>query len=354
MLEAERKKLKKVQIVTVYNSLNPGSFLQAIALYRYLEKNKYEVSFLDTGARSIFKQTTLSVIYTIKRKRYSQIKNKISLGFRFEKQLSSYHIQNMDQKSNALYIIGSDEIWNVSRVDMRKYPIFWGNGLPLNKCISYAPSLNNATAEQLRKYAYVSEALTKMYAISVRDNYSCNELKKINNRSITVVCDPTVLLSRNEYEQMEAVCIEEAYVLSYIYNKTISQNDIDEIKRFAQRRSLKIVSFNQDNDWCDKVVYGTAADFLAYIHHAEYICTSTFHGTMFSAIYGKNFAVFGHKNRKVRELLEILNLDCLVSEKSLEEILENGNDNEQLLDRLNILRKVGEDYLLNNLGSIEL
>lgn len=46
----------KICIVTIYNSMNYGAFLQAYVLYNVLKKLGHEVVFLDTGARKPFKK----------------------------------------------------------------------------------------------------------------------------------------------------------------------------------------------------------------------------------------------------------------------------------------------------------
>lgn len=344
--------MKKIQIVTVYNSLNPGSFLQATALYRFFEKNGYEVSFMNTGARNLFTQVALSIVYAAKKKNITQIPSKIKLGFQYKKQLDGYRVENPHDTKNTMFVLGSDEIWNVARKDMARYPIFWGDGLPLSQCISYAPSLNNATEKDLMNYSFVQAAINGLYAVSVRDKYSQKILEKYTGREIAVVCDPTVLLQKSDYEKIESRCDEKNYLLTYIYNRTISEGEIVAIRKFAKEKGLKILTFNQDHPWCDKIVHGTAIDFLTYISHADYVCTSTFHGTMLSAIYGKKFAVMGKKNRKVSELLATLEIDCQADENSLPNILENGYDAEKLKQRLTELRATGVTYLQRNMEAI--
>ena len=50
--------MKKVYVVTVFNSLNSGSFLQATSLYKAISGMGYDVSFLDTGARNLWKRAS--------------------------------------------------------------------------------------------------------------------------------------------------------------------------------------------------------------------------------------------------------------------------------------------------------
>lgn len=56
-----------------------------------------------------------------------------------------------------------------------------------------------------------------------------------------------------------------------------------------------------------------ATEFVGLIKNAEYICTNSFHGTAFSVIYKKNFAVelqhIGGRNIRAEELLNNLGIN---------------------------------------------
>lgn len=344
---------KKVYVVTVYNSLNPGSFLQATALYRVLNNAGYEVSFLKTGARSLFKQAIIESIYMIKKMQITSVISKFISAHKFAKRLSSYKVRKTFDRDKDIFVLGSDEIWNVSRKNMAQHPIFWGEGLPIERCVSYAPSINNATEIDLNKYSFVKQCLDKMHAISVRDSYSKTMLNKFTNKNIVQVCDPTVLLPREEYLNFENECPYSNYILVYIYNKAVSKQDIDAIVEFAKKKNKKLISFGANYKWCDINVKGEPYDFISYIHHADYVCTSTFHGTMLSIIYQKQFAVLGKKNRKVLELLETVKLSTRQADAfTLNEILELDYNHKECEARLDELRRESIEFLMTSIETI--
>ncbi|MGN0181269.1 MAG: polysaccharide pyruvyl transferase family protein [Candidatus Ornithomonoglobus sp.] len=343
---------KNIYIVTVYNSMNPGSFLQATAIYRAVEKLGYNSVFLETGARNIKTESYIKAFHKAKKLRFSEAKERIELGARFEDALKDYRTGKCADPSDSVFILGSDEIWNAARPSMARYPIFWGKGLPLERCMSYAPSINYAQHKDIAKHKYAVEALNKLQALSVRDLYSKQILSEFTDRDIKILCDPTVLLTVDDYIEMEAECEYSGYILAYIYSNKVAREDIRALRKFADKKKKKLISFGEENSWCDKCVKGNAFDFLTYISHADYVCTSTFHGTMLSVIYNKQFASFSTENLKVSELLGSLNLPRLAAASNLEEIIETKYDYDAVNKQLMEMRTTSIEYLENGIKEI--
>lgn len=342
----------KVHIVTVYNSLNPGSFLQAASLYKAVEALGYDVAFYKTGARSLYKSALIESIYMLKKGDIKSMLSKFKMAKLFIKELKNYKISKNFDENNDLFVLGSDEIWNVARKNMADYPIFWGEGLPQERCISYAPSLNNATEEELKQYSYISKAMEKLSAISVRDSYSKETLSKITDREIVEVCDPTLLLTKNEHENALNPVKHKDYIFVYVYAKAVSDEDIKAIRAFAKEKGKKLIAFGSAHKWCDENVFGTAYDFMSYIKNADYVCTSTFHGTIFSIIFQKQFAVLGNKNRKVAELLNTIGIDRHAKSDTLRIVLDTEYNKADVFEKQEALKNASFDYLKKALNSI--
>ena len=89
---------------------------------------------------------------------------------------------------------------------------------------------------------------------------------------------------------------------------------------------------------------------IFYFKNASYILTDTFHGTAFSLIYEKKFAVFEEGKNKVKELLITYNMnDHLFNNyNNLSEILYKPNNvvKEGIYD---IIRDKSETLLLTTL-----
>lgn len=292
------------KIVTVYKSLNPGSFLQAVCLYEVVSEKYKNVCFFDSKARKPFLSSIKLAMKLLFKGKISYSLKQLKMASEYNNLLKKYHTDSR-KKTGDVYILGSDEIWNVSRKSMTKFPVFWGVGL--NKCISYGPSINNATIEDFNKCSYAIEALNNIQFLSVRDYYTKNILSKFTDKDIKLVCDPVMLLPVDEYRK-KYIKRERKYKFIFIYGPEsyFKKNEIEEIVQYAKENNLKLISYYYYHNWVDNVVFGDPYSFLELIDSSEAVFTSTFHGTTFSILYNKKFIVFG-ENRKVQETLNTFN-----------------------------------------------
>lgn len=348
--------MKKIYVITVFNSLNSGSFLQATSLYKAIERMGYDVAFLDAGARNLSKQARLEALFMLKKLDFKSAKGKFKMAKVLKKELEEFKIEKLSNDiindKDAVFVLGSDEIWNVARKNMASFPIFWGEGLDLKHALSYAPSLNNATEEELKRYPFVKEAIDNLAFVSARDKYSVDTLEKAFGRKIVQVCDPTLLMQGDYYKSKLKEVKERNYILVYAYSKAISDKDIAGMKAFARKKGKKLIAFSSNFVWADENVSGSPWDFLSYIHNADYVFTSTFHGTLFSSLFAKNYVVLGNKNKKVGELLDTFGLDRKASSEEFEEAFDKGYDKALLAEKIEEISTFGYKYLSESINSI--
>ena len=339
----------KIGIVTVYNSLNCGSFLQSYALQTILNRMGYDAYFVDAKTRKPLKITVAKVMNALK-------KFDISLCIYFLKEYISYYkahkLLNIgmgpSDHGETYYILGSDEIWNVKRTQMKMFPIFWGEGLPLDKCISYAPSINNSKAEDFYNIPSFLNNIGKLHAVSVRDNISHREMKKVfPGVQISVCCDPTVLLEREDYDMLDTIAAENEYVFVYDYDRK-REKENKAIIEFAKARGLKLIVMGEQS-WGDVRVPRDPYSFISFIRNAKYVITGTFHGTMFSILNGKQFASIARANNKIYEILGEYSLSDRIydqdGEKTLAEILDTPYDLAKVNELLETKRQQGKAFL---------
>ena len=349
----------RIVIVTVYNSMNSGSYLQAYSLYQSLV-NIYgnKVYFLKAGTRNPRKDTMdyctkklLKLDFkaaAVRKKMYDDLSKYVN-------QLPEISFEEVDYQKDV-FILGSDEIWNIKRSCMSDYPIFWGKGLPYERTFSYAPSVNTSKKSDIEKHDYALEALEKLRFLSVRDTASKEELSKITSRDIELVGDPTNLLEIKQFEERLEKCNDDNYILIYINPLKISEERVKMIQSFAKSRNLKLISFSFQNRWCDKIVNGSPYLFLSYIYHAKYVFTATFHGTTFSILFNKQFVSFDESNRKVYELLSTYGLTERLMKDSdnegLDAIADATYDKELLNSRIANVRSNSLKYLSDSIKTI--
>lgn len=299
-----------IHIVTVYDSLNYGSFFQAYALQK--ELSKYEsTDYLDIHHQSIRKETLNYAIKKIIKLKFKDANLAVKKYLIFKNEQKRFVTTNINDIKNDnldLFVFGSDEIWNISRDKIKKSKEFFGAGIKSKRKFSYAPSINTTTLEQIQKNEYIKDELNEFIEISVRDTYSKNIISKFLNRDIKVVCDPTLLLQKEDFKNIQVNMKKNNYILLYTYGKMLNNDVIRKIKMFARENGLKIISIGKYFSFCDECIAASPKEFLGYIDNAKYVFTDTFHGTIFSIIYEKNFLVFPCGNIKVEEILKQFDL----------------------------------------------
>lgn len=296
----------KVCIVTLFKSLNFGAFLQAYALQQILRERSVCPVFLDLyGVRQSIKRllvlfkpkdiTWSGIVFSYKKWKIFSISEKKYLS-----------VDSSDGRCSA-YIVGSDEVWNISNSSFVPAPEFFGNHLPSDrKCFSYAPSCGNSDVSRLLSDGERLKGVMKFERISVRDENTYNfAVKARPELNIVRVLDPTFLYDFSGDEE-EVVCPDKYCVL---YSYKMSQEKISEILRYAKRNGLVLVSPGFHNSWCDHVIPCSPFQFLTLLKNAHSVITDTYHGTIFSIKYRKNFVSYYEGKEKVRYLLEDLGLE---------------------------------------------
>lgn len=294
--------MKKGYIVTWFNSgRNYGQTLQAYALQKKLRQMNYDATILNYGS-DIYSRSR--ILHYLRRRRAItgerwQIQKKFDSFVKKEmvttKPLCRYQdVQFFLKKEKPDFLVcGSDQIWNPYLVD----PVFflYGLGTPQTKKIAYAASICDKTrADKFDDHSEVSQWLQEFDAIYVRENTGAEILRERFGRESTVVLDPTLLFSGEEWAQMLGLHRRkgEPYILCYAFNLTESQKQFLQMR--AARNNANVVYGNillngkkhtEDTQW-------SPVDFLNAIYNAEEIVTDSFHGMVFSILFHKRFWVF--------------------------------------------------------------
>ncbi len=129
------------------------------------------------------------------------------------------------------------------------------------------------------------------------------------------MCDPVLLNDAKEYDKIKKFrIIEEKYILVYVA-QAINKLELNRIvKEIAEENGLKIVFIGTYRSKCDcdfHIKDMDPGDFLSLIYNAEYVISNSFHATMFSLIYNKQFiAILPKENgNRISEILELTNLE---------------------------------------------
>lgn len=272
----------KIGIATVWNANNNGSFLQAYALQKYIEQLGHEVKMLKLAD------------FAHGGSEYSD-----TFWNNLEKHHSLLNISDDLEEEFDAIIYGSDEIWSMFGELIN--PIFWGYGLKAKRKITYAVSAQNLNLKSVLKHPFTYLGLRKFDKLSVRDKVTKKKLSYLTSKPLTMVLDPTFLIS---YDNCMIENTIGKYLLVYTYG--LSDEDASIIRKFADAKGLKIVCTGSDrpSEWGDINIPAGPFEWIGLIRNAEYVVSSTFHGTVFSIICKKQFFVVGTNSGKVNDLLE--------------------------------------------------
>ena len=308
--------MKKISLVTVYNSANCGSFLQAYALSETLRGMGGEAFFLRTGARKFVLGSAKNWFNWLRKGRFRRVGHDVRKHLRYARCHRLLAVRPMDTAADCA-VFGSDEIWNVARDDFAEHPVFWGEGVRAERKVSYAPSVNTTPADHPRLRAFAEKYLPGFTALSVRDGHSRDALAALcPGRDIAQTLDPTMLLTAAQWaalgEEKARIAKKlqgKAFLAVYTYERFTTPELAAFIRGLADALGLMTVAACTYLPWCDVCEPGSPFDFLWYYHHAACVVASTFHGTAFSVTMDKPFIALGGENTKVLELLRAFRLE---------------------------------------------
>lgn len=248
------------------------------------------------------------------------------------------------------YITGSDQVWN--KLDGSYFLDFVDNGSPR---VSYAASFGGRNYTG-RDAGCVKSWLKDFSSISVREKEGlilCNRLGVLNPR---LVPDPTLLLEEKGYKSFFTGNANHRppYLFLYLLGHKCDF-DTRLVYDFAKRHNLEVVYVvSQGKQDSFPKTYPTVPQWLELLANARYVVTNSFHGTVFSLIFERNFISVplsgeaGKMNDRQRTLLAHADL-----------VRRFTNDCDRLLEDISFievkgtlekLRKEGLDFLRSSLG----
>lgn len=310
----------RASIITMTSTYNYGATLQAYALQTYVETLGCSCDIIDhmgwAGHRTIdIRNLSTDTLTKIPYKRV------LEMGYRnFEKFYEEYmHMTKryttiselyVTPPKSDLFITGSDQVWNPR--DLRK-EFYLDFAPPEAKKISYAASIGvSEIADEVK--GEVSALLEKMDAISVREQNGKVQLTPLTPNPIHVNCDPAFLLDEAQWFSIssEVPEIKGDYLLCYLIYKPDWFNEWAKAMKAATGLKIVFVGLQGYRKvYCDYYVRCAGPrEFLWLVEHAKAVATSSFHGTVFSIIFGKPFAAMPDPPRpdRIHNLLKMFDL----------------------------------------------
>ena len=254
------------------------------------------------------------------------------------------------------FVLGSDTIWNLeSRNLVANIPVFWGSKFKNARVISYAASAGNAGKELFAQHPELSEAARAWSAVSVRDRYTYDIISSLTDHPVRMVCDPTLLLPAETYREDAGGIAEGNYIFLYLFSR-LSEEQMKDLRCFADENGLRIIRGTPGQDpGVDECIVNSPFTFLRYMAGARYVITDTFHGTLFSINFNRQFVALDRGKIKVNEIIRTLGLERrLVSDgDELLSRLTEKMDYEPVNKTLDEMRTASLTFLRENLSKTE-
>lgn len=326
--------MKKIGIITFHNSYNCGSMLESYAIYKRMQQidDKVEiVDFSSEGQRELYsvfnknnsvKNILKNILIFPKRNKiknnnlkYEEFKQKY---FKLSKK---YTNNNIDESPYSVVVAGSDQIWNITISDFDEaYFLNWVNNA---KKVAYAPSFGSKNiikySNEPEKYA---DLLNDFDALSIREKNGKKWIKDLIDKDVDVLIDPTLIFGQNEYDKLldDSCTPNEDYI--FFYCPGFSRDLCRFVKKVSKKYNLPVICWSTKS-YCTKLIftygfklpkYESPSVYLSLIKNAKLVFTTSFHGTIFSTIYKKEFytlkngGMYGDDDRVIT-LLEQLNME---------------------------------------------
>lgn len=316
-------KKQKIAILTWHYYPNFGSALQAYALQEKLKALGYSVHILDYrnakyGKVSSAKNRIKALLAHAAPGRFSYP----FLSFQedcLDLTRTTQHATDLPAMAKHFdaVVCGSDQIWAPNVFN----PVYMLNFAPDSmKKISYAASigLNDIPEELVPSYRTL---LRRFRAVSVREKAGAALLTEKCGIHAEVMPDPTLLLSADAYEKLEKKPLikDTPYLFCYFLNADHTYRDA--VLAYAKKENLSLVGHSakaEDADWMP-LLNGKIGprEFLWLIHHAKAVITDSYHGTLFSLLFHRDFITFERfrkedslcQNSRIDQLRETFHID---------------------------------------------
>ena len=284
----------KIGIITYTHGTNFGQRLQNYALQNKLEelgctvytvkqtepysKFKLKIKYFAKQIKNILRKDNM-----VERQKMFAIFNEQYIHF-YKRKLKFDGDNNWISEEFDAFIVGSDQIWSPisDYVGENAFLSFAKS----NQKLTYAPSLS-VNEMPKEKVTYYKGKLSDFSYISTREYKGKEILESIINREIKVVVDPTLLLTRKEWDKIRKNCFlkpNEEYCLCMFLGECPN-----ETYKILKEKRLRLCFIDDKTPISPNELIDLIAD-------ASCVLTDSFHVTIFASFYHVDFINFNRSD----------------------------------------------------------
>lgn len=352
----------KIGILTFHNAHNFGAMLQAFALKKKIRQFGHEVEIINYCNQNIDKRYGKRLKVKIGK---GDIKHPRRLILKIQEHFDNYYkqpawtrqcekfqefmytyllennkkkisIKELEETSYDAIIVGSDQIWE-SWITGGLDDAYLLNFRFKGRRIAYAGSRFGTSIPQ-EEIKLLKQCLNKFEYISVREEPLKEILSHEIDKDISCVLDPTLLLKGEDYLEIlkEPNHCMESYVFAYF---VVEDKILMECAEYiAKEKGIKLIELHyymqKELKSHNQIADIGPNEFLGYIKSAELVLTNSFHGTVFSILFHKNFYSICKNNMRIENLLATLGLEkcCIYNKSMINDIYINFEHVEAMLE----------------------
>ena len=321
----------KIAILTLDLQTNFGGILQAYALQTVLERMGHEVVHLQAKHSRLHNPVVMPLVWCKRLyRKYFQGDRQLPI---FEnpykwagKNTDRFISSNLNCRFLApeewneglareydVIVVGSDQVWrpNYTSDVTRFFTAFLGHSdiRRIAYAASFGVDVNEFSEEQL---ACGREYLKLFSAISVREESGIRLCKELFDVQACQVLDPTLLLSREDYQRFASTAPQSpGNLMVYVLDRTEEKDAF--IAEFAEKRGLVPFYANSKTEipWNVDIPIGERKqppleNWLRGFADAEFVLTDSFHACVFSILFHKPFGVFVNLERGLSRIESLL------------------------------------------------
>lgn len=383
---------KKIGCVIAYTKghNNYGTSLQGYAMLKKIQQLGYEVEVIQYTKRLSAWQKIQFVVNALRAGEWEDIKHRL-MGKQILKKYPAYAasiaertraVDVYKQKKliplfheyigyDALHkgslnydvvVVGSDQVWTPMSLPNKFFNLLFVDDRV--RKVAYASSFGVSEIPTFQRKA-TGAYLDRFYRIGVREQRGKEIVEKLSHQKATVVADPTLLLTREEWEtEISDARPNESKPYIFCYFLGTNQEARKAAKALKEKTGYKIITIRHMDEYVpEDELFGDEApynvdpnDFVKYISRAAYVCTDSFHCTVFSIIFHRQFMTFyrfaeGSKtgrNSRIDSLFKILGLQDRLYAGNIS-VIDNSISYDIVDEKLKSLRENSLEFLKNSL-----
>lgn len=346
----------KIGILTFHCAINYGAVLQAYGLQEVLKSLGHEVYIIDyrpqyliepyqvfqwkfkvkdslmSNMKSLMRESLVMPIRLVRKSKFQQFINQYLNIYSWENNLNVFDA----------FVFGSDQIWN-PQITKGLDENFLGQFKEAKgkKLIAYAASVGavqNLSKDEFERLVF---CLNGFEQIGVREKYLYEKISNVNT-NVSITIDPVLLAGKDVFDKIAVdIKIARPYLLLFTLGR--DEYAIEEAYKIAAQKNLDVIEIISSKESLYNLKIKqmlSPSEFLGYIKMADYVVTSSFHGTVFSVLFQKDFNVICN-DIKIGERI----YDLLVSIKLKYRM--NTLESRNRMDICNINYEEVDELLLN-------